>query len=303
MSAPSCTALPDWPTLEQVQDAGYISDVGLATIITGVLFGVCGFLSFLPQIVAFIQVKTVKGTSGLTIALSMVSTNLQFAVIVAAASPKEAACASLSGFDCFTNTLAAQQIFMQAVGATGVFWAFFYYWRLEMRSPSGGSTCDAGVTGSFVSDAMEAVGETGGSSTRNRMAAVGWISVIVSILGLIGTACIAFTAGPCASTTIQLQNVLGGIATVVQFAVWLPQIVLLYVTKKPGSLSTLMVAIQGLGGLIFVVQLAFEQAQLVSILPFVAVCTECIWILAMIWYYQFKRRRANSDHGSQLMPN
>merc|ERR1712176_483522 len=118
-------------------------------------------------------------------------------------------------------------------------------------------------------------------SHRRRMAIVGWLSVIFSLVGFAGAAAVAFTAGPCADATIQTQDAIGGIATVVQFAVWLPQIVLLYVTKDPGSLSTLMVAIQGLGGLIFVVQLALEGAQLVSILPFVAVLVECCWILGM----------------------
>merc|ERR1712217_794252 len=135
------------------------------------------------------------------------------------------------------------------------------------------------------------------------MGLIGWLSAIVSILGVAGAAAIAFTAGPCADATTKTRDAIGGIATVVQFAVWLPQIVLLYVTKEPGSLSTLMVAIQGLGGLIFVIQLAFEQAQLVTILPFVAVLLECSWILGMIWYYKFRRRRSVSDHGSQLIPS
>merc|ERR1712217_483294 len=134
------------------------------------------------------------------------------------------------------------------------------------------------------------------------MGLIGWLSAIVSILGVAGAAAIAFTAGPCADATTKTRDAIGGIATAVQFAVWLPQIVLLYVTKDPGSLSTLMVAIQGVGGLVFVIQFVVEEAQLVSILPFVAVLIECCLILGMIWYYKFRRRRSDSNHGSQLIP-
>jgi len=128
------------------------------------------------------------------------------------------------------------------------------------------------------------------------MATIGAVAAVLSIIGLVGAPLVAFTKGPCSGSTLKTQYIIGGIATFTQLLVWLPQIVLLFVTRESGSLSILGVTIQAFGGLLFAIELVLEQANFVNVLPFIAVFVECFLILGMIIFYS--RRREQRDEQS-----
>jgi len=263
---PSCSSLPARPTPAELEKAGFIVSVPVEEMVVGVLLAVGGIATFLPQCVKFLRTGTVRGASMPMVFLSMLTTCLQFAGVVADASPKLSACRALPPAKCFGNTLAFQQLLMQALGAMCVFLCYVIVARRE------------------------------GSESRTRSLRSGppllaaAVSCGVAVAAPLAFAAAALAAGPCLPSLGVARDVVAGTATLLQACVMLPQILLLCLTKDHGSLSVVMVTAQGLGSAIYVADLAVEHAHVETMLPFAVMSMECMLVLGMIAYFHARGR-------------
>lgn len=92
------------------------------------------------------------------------------------------------------------------------------------------------------------------------------------------------------TATVTFGSAYGIISTVATIIMWLPQIILTYRKRDPGSLSLLMLLLQFPGGVAAVYfQAIMEQESFTTWSPYLASALEQLILIILIVYYKFKR--------------
>lgn len=282
----SCGALPPWPTLSELEASGSIVlDADVAVILIGILVGLGGGLAFALQVAKIASKRSVQGASMVTVVLSMLATCGQVAAMAVARSPALEYCQDLQPWVCFQNLLPLVQIGMQAVGTLAVFAIYMYYWHIETVCDRRGQLMPNCQMSPLAGAGVAVLGNEGRSSRRLRAAVFAWFSLAVVLLVMGFVPAIPFSAGPCSDAAMQALVTIDGAAALVQTLVFLPQILLLFSVRAPGALSVASIAVQGFGGMIFIVDMVIEKSSIWAVLPFIVVVAECLCILALIAYF------------------